>query len=156
MTLTSRPDPDRCPVGIAIGAGAVMLVAVTLAAAAALPVVPGLSALTVSAGVFAALSGDGRAVSAIAALAWAFGNGFLLNQYGDLSWHHQDTGFVTGLLIAAALGMIVAPFLARRPQRPAVPTPATGLVAAKPAEPASAAPQPRRSGDRRLTTVPRG
>ncbi|MDQ1654034.1 MAG: hypothetical protein QOI35_3234 [Cryptosporangiaceae bacterium] len=147
MTRTSRPDSDRCPAGLAIGGGAVMLVVVTLVAAAALPAVPGLSALAVAVGVFAALSGDGRAVSAIATLAWPFGNGFLLNQYGDLSWHHQDTGFVSGLLVAAALGMIVAPFLTRRPDRGAIPAPATSHIAVERTDLAPAAPQPREPAD---------
>jgi hypothetical protein len=152
MTRTS-PATDRCPVGIAIGGGAVMLVAVTLAAALALPAVPGLSALAVAVGVFAALSGDGRAVAAITTLAWPFGNGFLLNQSGELSWHHQDTGFVSGLLVAAALGMVVAPFLARRPDRGVSGPPASGDIPADQAELAPAAPLPRESADGNELTV---
>jgi hypothetical protein len=56
-----------------------------------------------------ALIGGGVGLVAVAALAWAIGNGFLVNQFGELRWHPgADVPFLIGLLVAVAVGMTVA------------------------------------------------
>ena len=101
---------DRCPTGITIGIGAAAMV-VTAFVAAAFPPAPGprLALLVVAVAAFAAVSGDGRAVVAVAVLAWPIGNGFLVNRYGELSWHGRlDVGFVLTLLLGASVGMVLS------------------------------------------------
>jgi hypothetical protein len=63
----------------------------------------------VAVAVFAAVARDGGAALAVAGLAWPVGNGFLVNQRGELSWHGRlDAWFVIGLLAAVPVGMATA------------------------------------------------
>ena len=68
----SAADEEGCPTGIAVGVGAVVVVA-----AAVLARTPGprLGLLTGAVGVCAAVSGDGRTALTVAGLAWPVGNG---------------------------------------------------------------------------------
>jgi hypothetical protein len=104
------PDDDRCPTGIAVALGAAALIGTTVVAAAVVPAEgPRLSLIAVTVAVFAAVSGNGRAALAVAGLAWAIGNGFLINRQGELAWHpDRDPGFVLGLLIAVSVGMVLS------------------------------------------------
>ncbi|MCU7731019.1 hypothetical protein ODJ79_45525 [Actinoplanes sp. KI2] len=58
---------------------------------------------------FTAVAGDSRAAAGVALIAWATGNGFLINRLGELRWRAPvDDRFAAGLLGAVALGMIIA------------------------------------------------
>jgi hypothetical protein len=106
----SAQADDRCPAGITIAIGAAALI-VTALVGAAFPPAPGprLALLVVTVAAVAAVSGDGWAVLAVAGLAWAIGNGFLINRYGELSWHGRlDTGFVLSLLLGVSVGMVLS------------------------------------------------
>ena len=106
----TRGEEGRCPRGIAVAAGAVALVATALLAGALTPgPLPRLGGPVLVVAVVAAAFGDGRCALAVAALAWAIGNGFLVNQFGELRWHPgADVPFLIGLLVAVAVGMTVA------------------------------------------------
>ena len=113
-STTQRPGDEvfdpRCPAGLAIGMGTVAL-SVTTLVAALLPVPTGvrLGALVVAVGALTVWSGYGRVALGLATIAWPLGNGFLLNHDGTLSWHAgSDFVFIDALLLAAALGMVVA------------------------------------------------
>ncbi|MGC9669753.1 hypothetical protein ACNTMW_24800 [Planosporangium sp. 12N6] len=84
-----------------------MTAAAELAAVLARTPCPRLGLLTAAVAVVAVLAGDGRAALAVAGVAWPVGNGFLVNRYGELSWHGWlDGWFVIGLLAAAATGTV--------------------------------------------------
>jgi hypothetical protein len=106
----THDEESRCPPGIAVASGAVALVAAAiLTGALASGPPPRLGGLVLVVAVFAAAFGDGRSALAVAALAWAIGNGFLVNQFGELRWHPGvDVPFLIGLLGAVAVGMTVA------------------------------------------------
>lgn len=103
-------DEEHTPTGLTI-AGGVVVVVVAASVAAVLTDAVGarVGALAVAVLLFTALAGDGRAAVGVAVVAWAVGNGFLINQRGQLSWRPSvDTWFVMGLLGAVAVGMIFA------------------------------------------------
>jgi hypothetical protein len=107
--VRSPAAPERCPTGIAVAVGAVALVAAAVAATSARTPGPRLGLLVLTVAVFAALTGNVRAASAVAALAWPIGNGFLVNRFGELSWHGRlDGWFVIGLLSAVSVGILAA------------------------------------------------
>jgi hypothetical protein len=104
------PVEGRTPTGLSL-AGGVVLVVLTATATAPLTHVAGLRIAAVTAAVlaFTTIAGDGRAAGGVAVIAWAVGNGFLINRLGRLSWHAEaDTWFVMGLLGAVAVGMTIA------------------------------------------------
>jgi hypothetical protein len=107
---TRQPDEDRCPTGLTLAGGALVVVGVA-ALAALLAQTPGprLGLLTAAVLVITAVTGDARAAIGVSVMAWAVGNGFLVNRLGELSWHGRlDTWFVIGLLSAVSIGMIIA------------------------------------------------
>jgi hypothetical protein len=104
------PDDQRCPTGLTLAGGCVVVVGVT-ALAAVLVGAPGvrLGLVTVAVLVFTAVTGDGWAAIGVSAIAWAVGNGFLVNRLGELRWHGRlDAWFVIGLLSAVSVGMVTA------------------------------------------------
>jgi hypothetical protein len=115
-------EGERCPTGIAVAVGAVVVVgAATLAAVLARTPGPRLGLLTAVVAVFAAVAGDGRAALAVAGVAWPVGNGFLVNRFGELSWHGRvDAWFVIGLLSAVSVGMTISQLRWSRAVRPLV------------------------------------
>lgn len=100
----------RCPTGILIGLGSVVVVVAAVAAAVlARGPLPRLAVVVVAIGGFAVLADDARATLTAAVVAWPVGNGFLVNRLGELSWHARiDPRFVAGLLTAVCLGSMVA------------------------------------------------
>jgi MFS family permease len=108
------PSPE---LGIAIGLGAATVVAAGLLAAA-IPVGdrPLRFAVMVAAVVvFGALSGDRRAVACAAGLAWLVVNGFLVDRFGELSWHGTADIYRALMLISAGvLGLLIAAMRRRR------------------------------------------
>lgn len=80
---------DRAPAGIAVGIGAVAVVAAALLAALIPVGHTGWRAavVAVTVGVVAGLSRDGWATAATVVLGWLVVNGFLVNRLGRLSWH---------------------------------------------------------------------
>lgn len=112
----SAADDERCPRGIAIGAGALFLIGtaivVAVATRAAVPthaVVPRAIAMCVAVGLFAVVADDGVAALTVAGLAWLITDGFLLNQFGVLTWQGSvDVGLTLGLLGGASLGTAIA------------------------------------------------
>jgi len=88
----------------------VVVVGVTLLAAL-LAHTPGprLGLVTAAVFGFTAVAGDGLAAIGVSAMAWAVGNGLLVNRLGELSWHGRlDVRFVIGLLAAVSMGMVAA------------------------------------------------
>jgi MFS family permease len=113
------PGPERTPAGLTV-AGGVVAIVVTAGLSALLSDTVGarVSALTVAVLLFTAAVGDGRAAVGVAVVTWAVGNGFLINQHGQLIWHPGvDTWFAMGLLGAVAVGMIVAEVRGRQRRR---------------------------------------
>ncbi|MGC9671093.1 hypothetical protein ACNTMW_31680 [Planosporangium sp. 12N6] len=99
-------DDERGPTGIAVAAGATVVVGVAATAVMILRTPdPRLGLLVVAVAAFSAMTGNGRAALAAAGVAWPVGNGFLVNRGGDLSWHGRlDAWFLLGRLWAAAVG----------------------------------------------------
>lgn len=98
------------PVGIAAGWGTALLIAVACGAAV-LPAADHGWRFAIIAGavaVFAALSGDVRAVPLVAGIAWLVYNGFLLNALGVLSWHGLDDLWRVLLVMAAGAAGLAA------------------------------------------------
>ena len=82
--------PDRSlPQGILLGLGAVMVIIAGFAAAAvpAQHVVIRYSVLVVTVFAFTALTGVWATPVAVAVIGFAVFDGFLINQFGELSWH---------------------------------------------------------------------
>jgi len=64
---------------------------------------------------FAALAGDRRAVACVAGLAWLVVNGFLVDRFGELSWHGTADIYRALMLISAGiLGLLIAAVRRRR------------------------------------------
>lgn len=103
-------DGERCPTGLTVAGGAVVVVgAAVLAALLAHTPGPRLGLLVAAVLIFTAMAGDGRAAIGVGAMAWAVGNGFLVNRLGQLTWHGRlDGWFVIGLLSAVSVGMVTA------------------------------------------------
>jgi len=110
----ARPAPE---LGISIGLGALAVVAASLVAAA-IPVNdrPWRFAVVVAAiVVFGALAGDPVAVACEAGLAWLVVNGFLVDRFGELSWHGPADIYRAAMLIfAGILGLLIAAARRRR------------------------------------------
>jgi hypothetical protein len=101
---------DRTPFGINLGAGVVALVFGT-ALADALPV-HGLGwrfgAIAAVVAIFAAVTVDWAAATALAVIAWLVANGFVQNREGDLAWNPRvDLGLAAMLAVAAVVGLAV-------------------------------------------------
>jgi len=122
-SLTGRPSDEafdeRCPAGLAIGLGSVVLTVTTLVAAMLpVPTVVRLGMMVLAVTMLTVWSGYGRVALGLAGIAWPMGNGFLLNHDGTLSWHvGWDFRFIDALLLAVALGMVVAQSRRRARQR---------------------------------------
>ena len=59
--------------------------------------------------VFGALPGDRLAVVCTAGLAWLVVNGFLVDRFGELSWHGPaDIDRAVMLILAGVLGLLIA------------------------------------------------
>jgi hypothetical protein len=97
------------PTGLAIGAGAVGLVAASIVAAA----IPSADAgwrfaiMAVAVGLFAAISLDQRALAGVAVLAALIYNGFLEDRLGQLAWHGTDLWRLLILVTVSAFGLAV-------------------------------------------------
>jgi MFS family permease len=111
-SLEPSPEP-----GIGIGLGAVTAVTAGLLAAA-VPVAeqPMRFGLMVAAvAIFAALIADPVAVGCAAGLAWLVVNGFLVDRFGELSWHGPaDVYRAVMLIVAGVLGLFAARVRRRR------------------------------------------
>jgi hypothetical protein len=95
-------SPAR-PTSLLIGTGALTVMLATLGVAS----IPASSALrfgvvAVAVGGFAALALDGAAVAWTGALAWLLVNGFLVDRFGELSWHGRADLYRALVLVAAA------------------------------------------------------
>jgi hypothetical protein len=105
----ATPDPTAMPTGLAVGLGAVLMVAAGLIAAA----VPGsqpawrFAVIAIAVGLFA-LGLDLRALGGVALIGFLISNGFLENEFGDLTWHgYGDLWRVLVLVMAGACGWAV-------------------------------------------------
>ena len=59
--------------------------------------------------IFAAFAGDAVAVAWAAGLAWLVTNGFLVDRFGELSWHgRSDVSRAVMLMLAGGLGLLIA------------------------------------------------
>lgn len=105
----ATPDPTAMPTGLAVGLGAVLMVAAGLVAAA----VPGsqpawrFTVIAIAVGMFA-LGLDLRALAGVALIGFLISNGFLEDEFGDLTWHgYGDLWRVLVLVMAGACGWAV-------------------------------------------------
>ena len=101
---------ERTPVGITIGFGALGIVVAALIAAAIPDAYPNwrFGVIAVAVGAFAALTLDEIALGVIAVIAFGIVNGFLEDQFGQLSWHgSEDLWRLLVLVIASASGLAV-------------------------------------------------
>ena len=58
--------------------------------------------------IFAAFAGDGPAVAWAAGLGWLVTNGFLVDRFGELSWHgRSDLYRAVMLMVAGGLGLLI-------------------------------------------------
>jgi hypothetical protein len=103
-------DDDGTPAGITLAVGAVVIVA----AAALAGQIPraetswrcGVMALTL--GLFAAFTVAPLALTAMVVPTWMITNGFLVNQFGVLSWHGQaDLDRLLTLTAAVCVGLAI-------------------------------------------------
>ena len=105
----ATPDPKAMPTGIAIGLGAVLMVVAGFIAAAVPGSLPAwrFAVIAVAVGVFA-LSLDLRALAGVGLLGFLISNGFLEDEFGDLTWHgYGDLWRVLVLVMAGACGLAV-------------------------------------------------
>jgi hypothetical protein len=111
-----RPDctagvtsDERFPTGLTIGLGSLTVVAAA-AIAAAVPTSDPTSRLALVAAavaVIAALSRDIVALPGLVVLAWLIVNGFLVDRFGELSWHgRSDVYRAVILVLAAGIGQV--------------------------------------------------
>lgn len=94
--------------GMALGAGAVLMVAATLVAAAIPAADPGwrFAVVAVAVGVFAAATLDQVVLAGVALIAFLLVNGFLVDRFGQLSWHGAaDVWRALLLVVAGAWGL---------------------------------------------------
>jgi hypothetical protein len=100
--LSARVGAVR-PTGL-IGIGAVVVTVATMGAATIPATHDGwrFGVVTVVLGVFAALVPDRLAVAWAGALAWLLVNGFLVDRFGELSWHGRGDLYRALMLVAAA------------------------------------------------------
>jgi hypothetical protein len=101
-----RADPQPAPVGINVGIGAALMVAAGLVGAAVASDGWRLSVLALALAGFAAATLDQLALAPVLAIGFAILNGFLVNRYGQLSWHGPaDLWRLMVLVMAAAVGL---------------------------------------------------
>jgi hypothetical protein len=106
---TAAPT-ESVPTGIAVGFGAVAMVAAGLVAAAVPANQPGwrFAIVAITVGLFAAASADHVALAVVALLGFLISNGFLENRLGELSWHGSADLWRLMLLVSAgAWGLAV-------------------------------------------------
>jgi hypothetical protein len=114
--MSSTPDVRTRPglvgrrdSGVLVGAGAAVVVVATVVAAAIPPAhsAARFAVVAVAVGAFAALTRNRLAVVFTTALAWLLVNGFLVDRFGELSWHGR-ADLVRALMLvgAAALGQV--------------------------------------------------
>jgi hypothetical protein len=100
---------ERFPTGLNIGLGSLTVVAASVLAAA-VPTSDATSRLALVAAavtVVAALSRDLIAAPVVAVLAWLIVNGFLIDRFGELSWHgRSDVYRAVILVLAAGIGQV--------------------------------------------------
>jgi len=116
LPLRARPAPTP-ELGIGVGLGAATVVVAGLLAAA-VPVADRpwrFAVMVIAVVVFGALSGDRLAVACAAGLAWLVVNGFLVDRFGELSWHGTaDIYRALMLILAGILGLLIAAVRRRR------------------------------------------
>lgn len=99
---------NRIPTGINVGAGSVVVVVAAMLAAP-IPVVHAgwrFAVVAVAIGLFTFVSRDWRAAMATALLGWLVTNGFLVDRFGELSWHGApDLVRLAVLLLTAGFGL---------------------------------------------------
>lgn len=95
------------PFGINLAAGAGVMVASVLVAPVLFPDVPArLAVVALAVGGFAALVDDARAGLAVGGLGYLLFDGFLVNQYGELTWTGTTTVWhVAAFALALMLGL---------------------------------------------------
>ena len=101
---------DRVPAGVNIGVGCAAVVAAALSVALIPPAHAGwrFAVIATVVAAFALVDRDGRAVAAVAVLAWLIVNGFLVDRLGQLSWHgSSDLVRLVALASTAATGRAV-------------------------------------------------
>jgi hypothetical protein len=101
---------SRTPVGINTGIGAVMIVGAGIVAAVVPPAYPGwrFAVVVVAVGLFAALSVDHLALAPVVLFGWLVVNGFLVDRFGELTWHGSSDLYRLMLLVmAGAFGLAV-------------------------------------------------
>jgi hypothetical protein len=110
----ARPRPALAslpyPTGLSIGIGAATVVASTMLAATIPATDAGwrFAVVAVTFGVFAALVPDRSAVAWTGGLAWLLVNGFLVDSFGELSWHGRSDLYRALMLVAvAAAGLAI-------------------------------------------------
>jgi MFS family permease len=118
LPLRARPAPAPSPeLGIGIGLGAATVVVAGLLAAA-VPVADQpwrFAVMVIAVVVFGALFGGRLAVACAAGLAWLVVNGFLVDRFGELSWHGTADIYRALMLISAGvLGLLIAAMRRRR------------------------------------------
>lgn len=108
-----QPIPVRAdeptPVGINVGIGAVLIIVAAMIAAA----VPATDSgwregiVLAAVGVFAAATVDQVALAGVVALAWLVVNGFLIDRFGQLSWHgSSDLRLIMLLVLVGTAGLL--------------------------------------------------
>ena len=101
---------SRTPVGINLAAGAAMVVAAALIAATIPAADAGwrFAVVALAVGLFAALTLDQLALAGVALLGWLVVNGFLVDRFGELSWHGSaDLYRMLLLVVSGAFGLAV-------------------------------------------------
>ena len=127
-----RIGSDRTPVGIHIATGAVVVLAAMMLAAM-LPTTSGAWRLVpVATALFAiaAFTVDPIAVAAVAVLAYLLVIGFLVNRFGELTWHGTPDAYrLLAIAVPAGIGLLfgVVRRWRRRPQ-PLIVPPEWGVV----------------------------
>lgn len=101
-------ERSRTPLGINIGIGAVMVLAAAVVAALIPVEYTGwrFAVVAVAVGLSAVVCVDHVALAPVALLGWLVVNGFLVDRFGELSWHGSSDLYRMMLLVmAGALGL---------------------------------------------------
>jgi hypothetical protein len=97
---------DRTPVGINVGIGSGVMVVAGLVGASIPSAAWRLTVIALAVAGFAATTLDEVALAPVAALGFAILNGFLIDRYGQLSWHGSaDLGRLMLLVVAGGVGL---------------------------------------------------
>jgi hydrogenase/urease accessory protein HupE len=112
MELSYRCDGGAStPFGFLVAAGSLTVVGATIAAALALPApatVPRVAAVALAVGAFAAGTPNLGASLLTGVLGFLFATGFLVNRFGELTWHGQRSAVHLSLVLGAvAVGRVV-------------------------------------------------